>query len=248
MRLIRPSFIGVLAALLIWQAVSMLKVISPVFFATPAEVVTEAITMLQSGGIVLDTISTLGRVLISIALATAVGLPLGLFLGYYSSAHRYLAVLLDFFRSIPPVVIYPLLLICIGPTDWSRICTAALGGMLVIILIVAQGLAQQDRTRQHFLRMRGCSLPLLLRDVVWFEALPHTFTALRTAASLAVIVIVVTEMLVGGEHGLGMRVQQVQISSDVPDLYVTVIVIGLVGVGLNKTLQLLEKRLVFWRG
>jgi len=72
-------------------------------------------------------------------------------------------------------------------------------------------------------------------------------TACRAASSLALIVIVVTEMLMGGQNGLGARVQQVQITSNIPDLFCTIIIIGFVGVILNKMFNWLEKRLVFWK-
>ena len=59
--------------------------------------------------------------------------------------------------------------------------------------------------------------------------------------------IVVTEMLVGGRHGLGARVQQVQITSNIPDLFVTIIVIGIIGIILNKLLIYLDKKFVSWK-
>jgi NitT/TauT family transport system permease protein len=58
---------------------------------------------------------------------------------------------------------------------------------------------------------------------------------------------VVTEMLVGAQYGLGTRVQNVQITGNIPDLFVTIIVIGLIGVIFNKSFIWLDKRLVFWK-
>ena len=59
--------------------------------------------------------------------------------------------------------------------------------------------------------------------------------------------IVVTEMLVGGKNGLGARVQQVQITSNIPDLFVTIILIGILGIFLNKLLMYSDKKFVSWK-
>jgi len=159
----------------------------------------------------------------------------------------YISPVFDFFRSIPPLVIYPLLLISIGPSDASRIGTAVFGSTTLFLLIIVQGLSQKDRLRVSFFRTRGASVLTLFKDIIFYEALPFIMTACRAASSLALIVIVVTEMLMGGQNGLGARVQQVQITSNIPDLFCTIIIIGFVGVILNKMFNWLEKRLVFWK-
>lgn len=76
---------------------------------------------------------------------------------------------------------------------------------------------------------------------------PHVMIALRTAVSLSIIIIVVTEMLVGAQYGLGTRAQNVQKTNNIPDLFVTIMTIGFIGVVLNKTLVWMDRKLVYWK-
>ena len=71
---------------------------------------------------------------------------------------------------------------------------------------------------------------------------------LRTAVSLALVVIVVAEMFIGGDDGLGKRIIDSQITFDMPQLYGTILVSGVLGYGLNLFFLTLESRLVHWSG
>ena len=172
---------------------------------------------------------------------------LGICLGYFKNSYKLFGKIVDFFRSIPPIIFYPLFLIALGTGDNSRIAVAFIGGLVVVILIIAKGLFQQSDLRKNYVRSLGASQWQILRDVVWYESLPHIFTALRTASSLIVIIVIVTEMLVGAQYGLGTRVQSVQITSNIPDLFATIIIIGILGVLLNSIFILLENKKISWK-
>ena len=243
----RNTFIGILIVLAIWEAIAMAGIFSPIFFASPLEVFREAPHMIHEKAFQEDVASTIGRVLASLAISAVIGIPIGIAIGYFARFYSYFTEILDFFRSIPPIVIYPLLMISLGPGDVSRIGTAVFGSIAVILLLTSKGVYQQDSTRRDFYKSRGATTFQIIREIVVYEGLPHIMTGLRTAASLSLIVIIVTEMLFGGESGLGARVQQVQITSNIPDLFFTIIVIGLLGLCLNKLLIYVEERLVTWK-
>lgn len=203
--------------------------------------------MIRVGSIFNDIYFTLYRLFFSIFIATIFGIPVGLLLGYFSNTYHYFEEIVDFLRSIPPIVIFPLLLIVLGPGDNSRIGVAVFGAIVVLILIISKGLFQQSPLRKQFFKSMGANQSQLLKHIVWYEALPHIIVALRTAVSLSLIIIVVTEMLVGAKYGLGVRVQNVQITANIPDLFTTIIIIGLIGVLLNKILIWIDRKFVFWK-
>ena len=203
--------------------------------------------MLGQSDIYKDLVFTLYRILMSLGLSIVIGVPVGIVLGYNPLLYQFLNQPIDFFRSVPPIVFYPILLISLGPGESSRIATAIAGSFVVIVLIVSKGLIQQERIRMEFFSALGTRKLQLFRDIVWYEALPGIMTALRAAASWSVIITIVTEMLVGPKFGLGARVQSVQLFSNIPDLFFTIIVIGLVGVGLNHLIEWLNRKVVFWK-
>jgi NitT/TauT family transport system permease protein len=82
---------------------------------------------------------------------------------------------------------------------------------------------------------------------VIFDALPQIFAGVRVALSMGIIIGIVTEMLVGAQYGLGSRVINAQTSYATPELYFTVILVGLTGFFTNKLLIRLENRIVHWK-
>ena len=241
------TILGIIVLIGIWQIISWLNILNPIYFASPIEVAKEFMTMFQNGSIFSDIWATLRRVLVALFTAAIVGIPIGLVLGYFKTSYKMFGNIIDFFRSIPPIILYPLFLIALGTGDSSRIAVAFIGGLVVIILIIAKGLFQQSNLRRDYVRSLGASKLQVMKDVVWHEALPHIFTSLRTASSLIIIIVIVTEMLVGAQYGLGTRVQSVQITSNIPDLFTTTIIIGILGVILNKVFIFLEKKYVSWK-
>jgi NitT/TauT family transport system permease protein len=243
----KNNLLGVLMVLGLWQLAASVEVFSSVYFASPLETVREGVMMLSRGEIYDDILSTLGRILVSLGISIVIGIPLGIAIGYNARLYQLLNHSLDFFRSVPPIVFYPLLLISLGPGESSRIATAILASSVMIVLIVSTGLIQQERLRTDYFRALGTKKVQLFKDIVWHEALPGIMTALRAAASWTVIIIIVTEMLVGPKSGLGARVQSVQIFSNIPDLFFTIIIIGMIGVGLNHLFEWLNRKVVFWK-
>ena len=243
----KQTLIGIFGIVVFWQAISWFGIFNPIYFASPYEVIVEIFKMFSASSIYLDIVSTLNRIIISIVISAIIGIPAGIALGYFSKIYKYFGGITDFLRSIPPIVIYPLLLIVLGPGDSSRIGVAVFGSIVVLILIISKGLFQQSSLRKEYFSSLGASKKQIVKHVVWYEALPHIMLALRTAISLSIIIIIVTEMLVGSKFGLGTRVQNVQITSNIPDLFATIIIIGFIGVLFNKLLIWLDKRFVFWK-
>lgn len=238
---------GVFILVFLWQVISWANVFNPIYFASPLEVLKESVLMFKNGDIFLDLLLTVKRIVVAIIIASVIGVPVGIIFGYFKNIYKIFGKIIDFFRAIPPIIFYPLFLIALGTGDASRISVAFIGGVVVVILIISKGLFQQSSLRRNYVKILGANSWQVLRDVIWYESLPHIFTALRTASSLIVIIVIVTEMLVGARYGLGTRVQSVQITSNIPDLFATTIIIGFLGLLLNIIFIFLEKKFVYWK-
>ncbi len=241
------STIGWAALLTAWQTTSWLHIFNPIYFASPTEVLLESIPLFQDKKILLDLIFSLYRIIAGALLSTVIGIPLGITLGYYQGVHKYLKNIIDFLRSIPPILIYPLLLIKSGPGESARIGVVFFGGVTVLIFVITQGLSQTDILRKKYFKLLGANTFQLIRDVVVYEALPYVFIGLRTTLSLSIIMVLVTEMLVGAHYGLGVRIQNAQITDSIPELFAIIILVGIIGTTINRLLSLVEQKVVFWK-
>ncbi|MGA7323560.1 MAG: ABC transporter permease subunit [Rhodomicrobium sp.] len=182
------------------------------------------------------------------AIAALAGVPLGIIIGSSRRIYSSIEFLIDFFRSTPATAMFPLFMIIFGLGDFSKIAVAAFAAWLVVLFNVAYGVMNSRPTRMLAARVMGASRLRIFKDVTFYECLPQTFVGLRTAVSMALVVIVVAEMFIGSDNGLGKRIIDSQITFDLPQLYGTILVAGVLGYGLNMFFLTLEKWLVHWQG
>jgi len=176
----------------------------------------------------------------------AIGVAAGLFVGAISVALARRAPLvdgvLDFARSVPPVLLLPLFLLACGYNEVARVATVAAGCVWTMALSVVTAAAAPRSARRELLDLAGASR---LQALAWtepWESLGALVVGLRTSASTAVVVAVVTEMVAGAERGVGSRVISAQIAGDTAAFTLDLIAAGAVGYAVNLGLRWLERR------
>ena len=87
----------------------------------------------------------------------------------------------------------------------------------------------------------------IFSNVALPEALPEIVVGLRTGVSIALIVILMTEMFLGTQMGLGQMIYNAHLMYDIPTMYVGILVTGALGYGLNLVLLFIERRVIHWR-
>jgi len=154
----------------------------------------------------------------------------------------------DFFRSLPVTALFPLFLLTFGIGDRSKIAMACAATVFVVLLNSAYGVLHATDARTKMARAFGASSLQVFLRIVCPEALPQVFVGMRTALSLSLIVVVVSEMFIGTRYGLGQRLFDAYAKNTVVDLYAVVLFLGLLGLASNTLFVFLERRLVFWAG
>ena len=242
------SIIGPIVLILIWAVASQLQLVDKFFLPDPFTVIKKLIELIGSGAILGDLFSTLERVILSFIIALAVGLPLGLFLGRSEKIYRSVEFIIDFFRSTPATALFPLFLLVFGITDKSKIAVAAFASMLIIIFNTAYGVMHAKKSRVLAAQIMGATKAQIFRWILFWESLPQTFIGLRSAISLSLVIIVVTEMFIGTTSGLGRKIIDSQITYEIPTMYATILLTGIVGYLLNLLFLAVEKRVLHWSG
>ncbi|WP_420133990.1 ABC transporter permease [Rhodopseudomonas sp.] len=215
---------------------------------SPVDTLRDTAINLSSGSMSKDIAHTMVRVGYSLVIAIIAGVPVGIVLGAKAAVYRSVEFIIDFFRSTPATAMFPLFLLLFGLGDLAKIAVAAFAAWLVIVFNVAYGVMNARQTRVLAARSMGASSLRIFRDVIFFETLPQTFVGLRTAVSLALVVIIVAEMFIGATDGMGHRIIDAQISYSLTDMYGSILVAGALGYGLNLVLLFLERSLIHWSG
>lgn len=239
---------GILAFVAVWAILSSAEVLTKGLLPSPKASLLAIAGGIREGKLLKDLGSTLYRTLYAFGLAVAFGVPLGILLGSMAKLYRACEILIDFFRSTPATAMFPLFLVIFGLGDFASIAVAAFAAWLAILLNSAYGVLHSRETRQNAARVMGANGWRMLRDVLFFDAMAQIFIGLRVAISLALVVIVVAEMFIGAKNGIGKQIIDAQVVYDLPLMYGSILMSGLMGYALNALIIFVERRFVHWSG
>jgi ABC-type nitrate/sulfonate/bicarbonate transport system permease component len=214
--------------------------------AAPSAVCVALLEDLRDGTLLRDVTSTLGRTLGGTLAAVLLGGALGLWLGARPSRWREVEPWVDLLRSVPPALVYPALLLAMGYGEGSRLAAVAFGAFGVVVLPVASALARAPRERAELVRLAGLRGWEAVRVLHLPEALLSLVTATRLALAQGLVVSVVTELLVGARHGLGVRALAALQEYRPERLWLVALTAGALGVACNAAVSAVGRRLVRW--
>jgi NitT/TauT family transport system permease protein len=240
--------VGVVGLLAIWSLATWQQWVDPVLLPSPLLTFKALWQGMDGGALGFDFVKTVYRTAAATAIAAVIAIPLGIVLGSSERLYRSLEFVIDFFRSTPASAMFPLFLVLFGVGDETKISVAAFGAILVILFNVAYGVMNARKTRLLAAKVMGASRTRVLFDVMLLESLPQTFVGLRNGVSLALVFIVVAEMFIGSQDGLGHSVFEAQQLFEMPRMYAAIFAAGALGYGLNLLFLLIERRFVHWSG
>jgi NitT/TauT family transport system permease protein len=187
-----------------------------------------------------DIIDSLRRVALGFGAAAALGIPLGLTLGWYPAANQVVNPLLQILRPISPIAWIPVAIILLGVGDHAATSLIFLGAFFPIVVACVDGVTNVPSVFRLASRNFGLGPARLLTRVVFPAALPKIIVGLRIALGIAWLVVVAAEM-VAVDSGLGYLVIDSRNSGKRYDLVVAaMLIIGLIGLILDTGFRWLE--------
>lgn len=185
---------------------------------------------------------SLRRVFAGYSLAVVVGIPLGLLLGWSSSAARVVNPLIEMIRPISPIAWMPLAVIWFGISDVAPIFLIFLASFFPIVTATASGVRDVPPMYLQAGRNFGLSTARLMRSVVVPAILPRIVIGLRIAFGVAWLVLVAAEMI-AVDSGLGYLIIDARNAGKRYDLVVGgMLLIGLIGLILDTIMRRAEAR------
>lgn len=237
-----------LILLTMWAFLSISSLVDPIFLPHPWEVGQSLVEGLATGTLAKHMLVTIVRSLLGFFLAGAIGIPLGLLVGRIKLLATATQPTIDFFRSIPATALFPLFLFFFGVGDEAKIAIVVYACSLIVLVNTAYGAMQVKKPRILSARVMGASRLDIFWKIVVPESAPGIFAGLRVALSLAFVLIVVTEMFIGTSVGLGFEIMNAQMVYRIPDMYAGIMLAGLIGYLANRSLLVMETRVLHWVG
>ena len=174
-------------------------------------------TMIDRGVLGTDILSSLISVVAGYVLGFVIALPVAILMAWYKPVRYIIEPWIQFIRNIPPLAYVPLIVIAAGVGRKPQI----------IVITIA------------------CFLTMCIR-VIAPATLPFILTAVRLGASVALTTLIAAEST-GATAGLGMRIRSLNNSFESAPMLLYIIIIGILGISMEKLIKYLERRLTSWQ-
>ena len=242
--LLLKGIVPFLILLGVWYIASV--VTSQKLLPLPYEVLLSFIGVVKDGTLIKDIMSTLKRILIGFGIASVLGVLLGVSAGAYKRASSYFISLIEFLRPIPPAAWIPIAILWFGIGDGSSSFLVFLGSFFPIFINTYEGVRSVNINHLRAAKNLGCKKRCLISDIIIPAAFPQIFTGLRVGLGVGWICVITAE-LVGATSGLGYMIQLNRILLQIDNVIVGMIVIGIIGLLMNKLMLVMQRILIPWR-
>ncbi|MGE5288794.1 MAG: ABC transporter permease [Micromonosporaceae bacterium] len=242
----------VAAALAAWQVAA--RSAGSLYFPPPSTIVAGMHRLWFSGppshlwlnhdGIA-NLLPSLGRLLGGWAAAGVAGIAFGVAVGRSPRFSEYVEPVIHFGRAVPPPTLVPVFLVMFKIGTQMQIATIVFGVIWPVLVNSIDGARGVDRLHIETAKVFKISRVERLRRIILPAAAPKIFAGLRLSLSLALIMMVIGEF-VGSTNGIGRELEVAQTVFDIPSMWAVFVLLGILGLVLNTSFLLVERRVLAW--
>jgi taurine transport system permease protein len=190
---------------------------------------------------------SLFRVVVGFLLGAIVGIPLGYAMGLSNWFRGWFDPIVEFMRPVPPLALIPLVIIWAGIGEQGKIILLFLAALWIMAIGARSGVSGVKISKVHAAYSLGASKWQILRHVIIPNSLPEIFTAARVAMGVCWGTVVAAE-LVAAEKGVGKMIVAASKFQDTDIVLMGIILIGIIGFGIDVLMRMAERFLVPWKG
>lgn len=187
------------------------------------------------------------RVVIGLFFGIILGVPLGLFMGLSRFAKGFFDPMVELYRPVPPLAWAPLILTIFGIQDDGKIFLLFMVAFAIMIISARTGATGTQLSKIHAAHSLGASHRQILRRVILPNSLPEILTGIRISIGVCWGTLVAAEML-AGTTGIGFVENVARKQSDYEVIWVTIIILGVLGLMFDLIMRSVIKRTIPWRG
>lgn len=245
------SMLSVLSLFLIWFGITRWGDIPEFLIPTPASVweafVEVAFHGYREGTLLLHLRDSLLRVIVGFLAACITAIPLGLAMGYNRRIKAFFDPLIEFYRPLPPLAYYTLLVIWLGIGNESKVALLYLAAFPPLSISAMSAVRGVTEERIHSARSLGASNRQVFFHVIVPSCLPEIFIGMRVSVGFTYTTLVSAE-IVAATSGVGWMVLDASkfLRSDI--IFMGIFVMGITGVLLDRIIRIVESRVVPWKG
>lgn len=245
------SVIGILGFLIIWQVVTATGIVESRYLSTPMQIANLFLVKLTNpdpdGAVIgVNILSSLTIALSGFGLAVAIGIPLGLVMGWYKGFDSFMRPLFEIIRPIPPVSWIPLTIVWLGIGLTAKAIIVFFAAFVPCLINSYTGIRQTSEVLKNVARTCGASNFTVFRKIGIPSAMTLTFAGIKVAIGNAWATLVAAEML-AASSGLGYMILMGRQFGRVDLVILGIVVIGLIGTLITIFINALENKVLGWK-
>ena len=210
------------------------------------KIITAIKTVTSRGILWSDIKSSMISVVLGFLFGFVSSVPVAFLMAWYRPVRYIVEPWIQFIRNIPPLAYVPLVVIGAGVGRVPQVIVIWLATFLTMTITIYQGVRNVDETLIKAARVLGAKDRDLFAKVIFPATTPFILTAVRLGASVALTTLIAAEST-GAFAGLGMRIRSFNNSYEVEPMLLYIIIIGIIGITIEKVIKFLEKKLTGWQ-
>jgi len=228
--------VSLLCPLLLWWLVTALQLIDPKFLPSPGTVWNAFLNLWSTGDLLKDTVASLWRVGVGFLIAAAFSIPIGVLMGSFASIRALLEPAFGLMRYMPAPAFIPLLIIYLGIDEAPKIALIVIGVFFFNALMTMDTVKFVPKDLIESTYMLGGNRWQTLLRVIFPYVLPGILDACRINLAAAWQLVIVAELIAANE-GLGRRISYAGRFFKTDEIFVGLMVIGVIGMSFDLLFQ-----------
>jgi|SRR5690625_4955071 len=239
------GLLGITVLLLLWEVSSQLGWVSPRAVPPPSDVAMTALELLARNDFWVALWNTIWATVVGVAVMIAIAVPLSIAIHSSRVVEESTWFIIEFLKPIPGVALIPLALLVWGPTDGIKVALIVFGGVWPLLTQLVYGLRETSGVALNMVKVYQFSAWQRFRYLTMPSLMPFALTGLRISVTLALIIAIVTEYIVG-INGLGLLLSMAQLNGLIQQTYALLFFSGVLGLLASGLIAALSGPLLFW--
>lgn len=231
--------------LFLWQTAAEQGWMNKSVLPSVEKVIETGVKITKSGKLQEQLVASIIRVLEGFVIGSALGVVLGVLMGLSKVLHRFLNSLVNILRPIPMIAWIPIFILWFGIGETTKVFVIALGTFWPVLLNTISGIKSVDRKLLEVAQVLNKRKLIVLTKVILPAAIPSIFTGIRLGIGTAWSCVVAAEMI-AATKGIGFMITYARETAKPGEVFVGVIVIGIIGLLIDVVIRRIEKRLLKW--
>lgn len=239
------GLVGIGAFLALWEVAPRAGWVNREFLPEFSAVAQKFVAYLFDSSFWADVSVTMRAWAIGLAISIIAGFIVGMIIGLNSFLKRATRSTIEFLRPIPSVALVPLAVLLFGLSIESSLMLIVYACFWQVLIQVLYGVSDIDPVADSTAQVFGLNRLERIRYVVWPTVLPYLMTGIRLASTVAIILAITAELLIG-QPGIGYQIGLTQAGGRVPEMYALIVATGFIGVAINIGIRALERQALKW--